>query len=161
MSFYQKPSSILLKSLTSRQSHRSAAVVALAASGTSFNATIHHHPATTFDGTIRHKHSSRQIKRLFKNNPAKRRVDNKTRNSIILQEGREEEKEEKEHSTNIPLAQFAPVLLNVPTTLPNGWNPPPSEDIRKTLPEYPFRVSRTRNKPNNAVGFLPVYSEFR
>jgi len=28
-------------------------------------------------------------------------------------------------------------------------------------PEYPFSVERTGNKPNDAAGFLPVYSKFR
>eukprot|EP00429_Kryptoperidinium_foliaceum_P004934 CAMPEP_0176018834 /NCGR_PEP_ID=MMETSP0120_2-20121206/9080_1 /TAXON_ID=160619 /ORGANISM="Kryptoperidinium foliaceum, Strain CCMP 1326" /LENGTH=112 /DNA_ID=CAMNT_0017351893 /DNA_START=331 /DNA_END=669 /DNA_ORIENTATION=+ len=43
--------------------------------------------------------------------------------------------------------------------LSNGWSAPPGPDV--TIPSYPFRVSRTKNKPNDAVGFLPVYSEFR
>jgi len=29
------------------------------------------------------------------------------------------------------------------------------------MPEYPFKVERTRNKPNDAIGFLPVYSKVR
>jgi hypothetical protein len=149
MSYYQRYSSLLLKRLTSCQTQRSAAVPALLATGTTYPTTIH--PATSsYNITTRYKHSSRQIKRLFKNNPVRRRIDQKNRDGAV------------ENDINIPPAQFAPVLLdNLPKILPNGWNPPPSEDIQKTLPIYPFQVSRTKNKPNNAVGFLPVYSEFR
>ena len=53
--------------------------------------------------------------------------------------------------------EFEPLLE--PQFLPNGWSAPPGPDV--TLPNYPFRVSRTKNKPNEAAGFLPVYSEFR
>lgn len=42
--------------------------------------------------------------------------------------------------------------------LPNGWSAPPPSD---QVPEYPFRVDRTKNKPNEGIGFLPVYSKFR
>jgi Mitochondrial large subunit ribosomal protein (Img2) len=98
--------------------------------------------------TVRQKHSSRQIKRLFKKNPARRRIDLKNRGDDQVE-------------LNIPQAQFPPAIADPPAFLPNGWNPPPSEDVVKSLPEYPFRVARTKNKPNNAVGFLPVYSEFR
>jgi hypothetical protein len=46
-----------------------------------------------------------------------------------------------------------------PKFLTNGWSAPPAGDVQ--VPEYPFKVARTKNKPNEAVGFLPVYSEFR
>ena len=92
---------------------------------------------------VRNKHSSRQVKRLFKKNPAKRRID--------LRDG-------KLVAPTLPSEpSFQPILE--PTFLPNGWCPLPGEDV--TVPEYPFKVARTKNKPNDSVGFLPVYSEFR
>lgn len=57
-----------------------------------------------------------------------------------------------------PTPSFAPVVEEV-EILPNGWIPPPPEDL--TLPDYPFAVTRTKNKPKDAVGFLPVYSKMR
>ena len=39
---------------------------------------------------------------------------------------------------------------------PNTWTEPPPE-----RPEYPFAVQRTKNKPNDAIGFLPVYNKYR
>lgn len=54
-------------------------------------------------------------------------------------------------------AQYAPVFQ--PEILSNGWSAPPGEDVE--LPDYPFKVSRTGNKPNSATGFLPVYSKKR
>jgi len=52
-----------------------------------------------------------------------------------------------------------PPLIKDPKFLSNGWNVPVSTDGETR--EYPFRVARTKNKPNNAVGFLPVYTEYR
>jgi hypothetical protein len=100
---------------------------------------------------IRSKHSTRQIKRLFKNNPARRRID---------------VKKDQQHPADvvaptIPKAQFQHALLHPQKMLPNGWNPPPLQEDLMNVPEYPFQVARTKNKPNNAMGFLPVYSEFR
>ena len=46
-----------------------------------------------------------------------------------------------------------------PKFLYNGWSAPPGPEVQ--IPKYPFHVPRTRNKPNDAIGFLPVYSEFR
>ena len=93
--------------------------------------------------TKRYQHSSTQIKRLFKKNPATIRVL-KRRGDI-------------QEPLPIPPPQFAPILE--PKFLPNGWSPPPGEDT--AVPEYPFHVSRTKNKPRDAAGFLPVYSEYR
>ena len=46
--------------------------------------------------------------------------------------------------------------------LKNGWSEPPiEEEILKKRDEIPFGVKRTGGKPNGAVGFLPVYSNFR
>ena len=90
----------------------------------------------------RSKHSSTQVKRLFKNHPARLRV--LARNGEL-------------DKGVIPEPQFEPILE--PNILPNGWCALPGPDVK--VPEYPFKVSRTGNKPNDAVGFLPVYSEFR
>jgi hypothetical protein len=52
--------------------------------------------------------------------------------------------------------------LYQPTILPNGWSAPPvEEDLLKKRNELPFRIQRTGNKPNNAIGFLPIYSSVR
>lgn len=92
---------------------------------------------------LRSKHSSTQVKRLFKRNPARRRVEARL--------GKHVETEAP------PTLQFQPIFE--PKILPNGWCAPPGADV--VIPEYPFQVSRTKNKPNDAVGFLPVYSEYR
>jgi hypothetical protein len=55
----------------------------------------------------------------------------------------------------LPKAQF-PTIFKEVKILQNGWSAPEA-----SKPEYPFDVRRTRNKPNDAVGFLPVYSKFR
>jgi hypothetical protein len=94
--------------------------------------------------SIRYKHSQRQLNRLFKRNPARRRVEARMG---INREG-----------TPAPDPKYPPVILE-PQILPNGWCPPPGTDV--AIPVYPFQVARTKNKPNDAVGFLPVYSEFR
>ena len=92
---------------------------------------------------IRWKHSERQIKRLFRNHPAILRV------------------EQREGIDRTPDAMPPPQFEAIyePRFLPNGWSAPPGPDV--TVPEYPFRVARTKNKPNDAAGFLPVYSNFR
>jgi hypothetical protein len=89
----------------------------------------------------RWKHSNTQVKRLFKN-PARKRVE--ARMGI-------------DHSP-APLepTKYAPVFQ--PNFLPNGWSAPAPSDL---VPEYPFAVTRTKNKPKDAIGFLPVYSKFR
>ena len=93
--------------------------------------------------TIRSKHSSTQIKRLFKQNPAKRRIALKQQPTT--DEG------------IIPESTIQPLDAD-PKFLSNGWSAP-IEDA--TTENYPFQVARTKNKPNNALGFLPVYSEHR
>jgi len=91
---------------------------------------------------VRLKHSSTQVNRLFKKNPARIRVE--SRLGI--------------DRTPKPLEprQF-PAIFDV-QFLRNGWSAPPPED---QVPEYPFRVTRTNNKPNDGTGFLPVYAKFR
>ena len=93
--------------------------------------------------SIRCKHSSTQVKRLFKRNPARFRVENRMGTN--------------QEEAIIPEPRFQAILE--PKILPNGWCPPPGPDVQ--VPDYPFQVRRTKNKPNDAVGFLPVYSEFR
>lgn len=107
------------------------------------NAQSHNHTTT------RSKHSSTQIKRLFKQNPAKRR--------IALREKRESPSTPELDTGIIPEPTLSPIVAE-PKIFKNGWNPPLET---AQLPEYPFRIARTKDKPNDAVGFLPVYSEFR
>jgi hypothetical protein len=104
--------------------------------------------------TIRSKHSSTQIKRLFKKNPARRRILQK---GLLLNNNNSSEGEAAGQNQNIiPQSQIQPIILE-PNILSNGWNPQANVEI----PHYPFQVARTKNKPNDSVGFLPVYSEFR
>jgi hypothetical protein len=88
------------------------------------------------------KHSSTQVNRLFKKNPARFRVEKRMGVERIPK----------------PLdpPSFPPVF-DV-KFLPNGWSALPPAD---QVPQYPFQVKRTRNKPNDGAGFLPVYSKFR
>lgn len=101
--------------------------------------------------TLRSKHSSTQIKRLFKQNPAKRR---------IAQKKALENSDENYTGGVIPESTVEPLIKDT-KILSNGWNVPVNTGDGEKAKEYPFRVARTNNKPNNAVGFLPVYSEFR
>lgn len=126
-------------------------------------------PNSSSQITVRYKHSSRQIKRLFKNNPARLRVearmgivrnDNQKKQAPLLNS--EEEGENQSSSSLSSERKYPPILK--PHFLPNGWCPLPNSDgdgNAISIPSYPFTVSRTKNKPNDAVGFLPVYSEFR
>jgi hypothetical protein len=56
-------------------------------------------------------------------------------------------------------------LVFKPIFISNGWSKPPSRDPDDkdfiNLSVYPFQVARTGNKPMNAAGFLPVYTDFR
>ncbi|KAL3809495.1 hypothetical protein ACHAXA_009731 [Cyclostephanos tholiformis] len=103
-------------------------------------------PPYLSNATSRSKHSATQVKRLFKNNPARLR--------LLKKEGRSpnEPRNIPEHPT------FPPVFK--PTFLGNGWSAPPNPS-EVEIPEYPFRVTRTGNKPFGAVGFLPVYRDVR
>lgn len=92
---------------------------------------------------FRSKHSTRQVKRLFKNNPATARVN--ARNGV-----RRHQMYELDPPTYQP--------VQTPKVLTNGWSEPVPPG---SLPEYPFAVRRTQNKPNDAIGFLPVYAKFR
>uniref|UniRef100_A0A6S8X8U7 Large ribosomal subunit protein mL49 n=1 Tax=Ditylum brightwellii TaxID=49249 RepID=A0A6S8X8U7_9STRA len=92
---------------------------------------------------IRQKHSSTQLKRLFKKHPAKERVGGRLAQNF--------------EPLPPPATKYAPVFE--PTILSNGWSKPPEANVE--LPDYPFKVERTKNKPNDAIGFLPVYSKVR
>jgi len=99
--------------------------------------------------TIRSKHSNRQIKRLFKQNPAFQRVS-----------ARNDTQPKKLITPPPPVTIDAIYQPNV--VLSNGWsNPPLDEEIIRKRNEIPFAIKRTGGKPNGSVGFLPVYSNFR
>jgi len=112
-------------------------------------------PSSFNNISIRYKHSSTQIRRLFKNNPARRRIILK----YLLLNG---EEAGQNSDITIPQSYIQPVISK-PRILSNGWNPPLVNVYGNNLkiPEYPFKVTRTKNKPNDSIGFLPVYSEFR
>lgn len=102
--------------------------------------------------TKRFKHSSTQIKRIFRRNPARLRIlkreaaDPNSVASLVLAA-----------DPAIPEPQFTPIFQ--PNLLKNGWSKPPGPEVE--VPEYPFSISRTGKKANGAPGFLPVYSKFR
>jgi translation initiation factor 1 (eIF-1/SUI1) len=101
----------------------------------------------------RWKHSNRQIKRLLApRHPA-----------YIRKHGR------PAPPPPLPPPQFPPLVdpklvdptTNIPAVrlLPNGWTKPLDASIVR--PDYPFTVTRTKNKPLDAIGFLPVYAKLR
>lgn len=92
----------------------------------------------------RQRHSQTQVKRLFKNHPARARV--------FARLGMEKK------PGAVPERKY-PKVHDPEHILPNGWSSPPGADF--TLPAYPFHVSRTTGKVNGAPGFLPVYSDCR
>ena len=93
--------------------------------------------------SARSKHSETQIKRLFRKNAARIRVE--SRMGI-----------DRSPAPPDPPRYAA---IYEPKFLPNGWSAPPGPDVE--IPEYPFRVSRTKNKPTDAIGFLPIYTKYR
>ncbi|GKZ00332.1 hypothetical protein MPSEU_000986100 [Mayamaea pseudoterrestris] len=95
----------------------------------------------------RSKHSSTQIKRIFNKHPARARFEQ--REGII----------HKDEQLPNYAPQFAPIFE--PELLSNGWSAPPPADVAARTAEYPFKVMRTKNKPMDAAGFLPVYAKFR
>lgn len=90
--------------------------------------------------TVRSKHSGTQIKRIFRNHPARIRVEE--RMGVV-------------HSF-LPLHPVQYLPVHQPVVLANGWSAPPVD-----RPNYPFSIKRTKNKPFDAVGFLPVYTKHR
>ena len=88
----------------------------------------------------RFKHSNRVKKRL-RNHPARLRLYGPPKQEPI------------------PTATLQPI--GTPQLLPNGWSAPLLEDASQLQQRYPFTVSRTKNKPNHAIGHLPVYTKHR
>jgi hypothetical protein len=88
------------------------------------------------------KHSERQIKR-FQNHPARIRVEKRTGID----------------RTPPPMGPPNYQAIWEPSFLPNGWSAPPPATL--PVPTYPFQVTRTKNKPHDAIGFLPVYADVR
>ncbi|KAL7442157.1 hypothetical protein ACHAXM_011174 [Skeletonema potamos] len=101
--------------------------------------------------SIRSKHSATQVKRLFKNNPARLRL-------LKKQEGGLPPTANDTSSSSSTPDRVYPQIFQ-PTFLSNGWSAPPPSEVQ--VPNYPFRIIRTGGKPNNAVGFLPVYRDVR
>lgn len=97
---------------------------------------------------IRGKHSARQVNRLFNKNPARRRIMKRLNKDTI------------ENELPIPEPKFLPVYSPPGGILSNGWSEPPTSD-EFIMPSYPFHIERTKNKPNGAIGFLPVYTDIR
>ena len=148
----------------------------------------------------RQKHSQTQIKRLFKEHPARLRVEKRLWNidraqpRVILPTDSIDTSSPPttnissldtniafEHqllaevpttpaspldnspSSDEPVAQLQlsllyPPIYTIPTILPNGWFPPMDPQLR---PKYPFSIRRTKNKPKDAIGFLPIYTKYR
>ena len=107
---------------------------------------------------IRHKHSNRQVNRLFRKNPARKRIMSQIN-------GKESPMESKRE----PI--YPPIYEPPGGILANGWSEPPQLSAKDqgdesasevfVMPDYPFSITRTKNKPNGAIGFLPIYSDYR
>lgn len=130
---------------TARQPHPSSSNITAAAS-----ASVAGGPSSAWCQSQRHqqqqyrsKHSATQVKRLFKNNPARLRILKKAGWTP--------------KPVQIPDRAYPPVFK--PTFLSNGWSAPPPPEVE--VPEYPFRVTRTGRKPFGTAGFLPVYRDIR
>ena len=120
--------------------YRTAASPAVARTSNNTLPIISNSTATTY----RTKHSATQVKRLFKNNPARLR--------LLKKSGHVPKK------PTIPSVTYPAIYK--PTFLGNGWSAPPNPDEIQ-IPEYPFKVKRTGRKPFGSVGFLPVYRDSR
>jgi hypothetical protein len=93
----------------------------------------------------RSKHSATQVKRLFKNNPARLRILKKAA------------VDKPKEPVVIPKRTYLKVFE--PKFLTTGWSAPPPPEFKR--PAYPFHVKRTGEKPFGAAGFLPVYRDVR
>jgi hypothetical protein len=141
MSFLRPLSSVVVRGAASSAAGRMRPSSAAAAE--IFNAT----PIITH---YRSKHSATQVNRLFKKNPARLR--------LLKKEGGITPSEQKQLAMQqIPDPTYP--TIHKPTFLANGWSAPPPPEVQ--IPEYPFKVVRTGNKPFGAVGFLPVYRDVR
>jgi hypothetical protein len=118
--------------------------------------TGHHSlPLGSFCGIrqqLRFKHSSRQKKRMA-NHPARLRVQDRLQSA-------EPTRSPKPKPTELPPPTSAYAKVFEPELLMNGWSAPPAEQS-SLIQKYPFQIPRTRNKPNDVAGFLPVYTYFR
>jgi hypothetical protein len=166
--------------------------------------------------TIRYKHSQTQIKRLFKNHPARLRVEKRLWNidrkqPRILPVDPQQQQQQQQNFDILPapvpqsnsadtlssssssvstttttatqlvdesnpataidshepasstqnlisLSLLYPSIYTPKTILPNGWFEPMDSKIR---PIYPFHIPRTKNKPKDTIGFLPIYTKYR
>lgn len=121
-------------------------------------------PSALLLPTHRSKHSATQVKRLFKKNPARLRIQRRNEQQLAATEGdasttntSRSSSNNNDATTKIPQRSYPPVFK--PTFLQNGWSAPPPADVE--VPVYPFRVRRTGRKPFGAAGFLPVYRDVR
>mmetsp|Transcript_5903 Transcript_5903/g.9029 ORF Transcript_5903/g.9029 Transcript_5903/m.9029 type:complete len:191 (+) Transcript_5903:113-685(+) len=113
-------------------------------SSTAANAIIHRVNAKkATEVLVRYRHSERQVRRVFRQNPARLRVESRMGIEHLYE----------------PLQDPKYPAIFAPDVLKNGWSAPPPPELE--IPEYPFKVTRTKNKPNRSIGFLPVYSTFR
>merc|ERR1712238_380784 len=120
------------------------------------NRQPHHHEPQ--QQQTRYKHSRRQVRRLLNDHPAALRVRSR------LQQQQRKSKNNNSvdiSSSELDTVRYPPSFK--PTFLPNGWSAPPSppEIAQAMVQHLPFTVERTGNKPNGAVGFLPVYKDVR
>ena len=136
--------SLLLRPLSTLYRAASPAVARTSNNTLPIISTITPPNSTSTTTTHRTKHSATQVKRLFKNNPARLRLLKK--------------------SGHVPKKLIIPSVtypaIYHPTFLGNGWSAPPNPDEIQ-IPEYPFKVKRTGRKPFGSVGFLPVYRDIR
>lgn len=127
---------------------------------------------------IRLKHSSTQIKRLYKKHPARLRVEKRMWNidrkepRVIFEDNLPRLPESTDTADLVESSQPAisdeidtpppqllyPRVYTPPMKLPNGWFEPMDPAQR---PTYPFLIKRTKNKPKDAIGFLPIYTKYR
>ena len=106
---------------------------------------------TSVTTTSRSKHSSTQIKRLFKQNPAKRRI------ALKEQRGSTDE-------GVIPESTISPLATAAPKFLTNGWSAPvgggdgeaaaAAATTTTTIDEYPFQIARTKKQTQQCIGIL-------
>mmetsp|Transcript_12457 Transcript_12457/g.23033 ORF Transcript_12457/g.23033 Transcript_12457/m.23033 type:complete len:223 (+) Transcript_12457:65-733(+) len=134
MSLFQRPLSTVFRAAAATPTIRASSLIITAAANTS---------PSSLSTTHRSKHSATQVKRLFKNNPARLRLLKK--------------KNLPASAPRIPDQVYPPVYKTA--FLSNGWSALPPPEVQ--LPDYPFKVTRTGRKPFGAVGFLPVYRDIR
>jgi hypothetical protein len=114
----------------------------------------------------RHKHSARQANRLFNQHPGRLRVlerERLDRLGLPWSAGSELPLEGSDYYEKTPTY---PAVFE-PTFLRNSWCAPayvvePEKFPGNAPPStYSFNIKRTKNKVNGAVGFLPVYTDYK